>query len=51
MVLLLDHVAIAVRDLEGAQRFFDLLGFEVTDAVVIQSGQFSQYMGVPDPTT
>ena len=48
MVLFLDHVAIAVRDLDGAKRFFGLLGFEVADAVVIQGQQFSQYMGVPD---
>jgi catechol 2,3-dioxygenase-like lactoylglutathione lyase family enzyme len=48
MVLFLDHVAIAVRDLDGAKDFFDTLGFEVADAVVIQGEQFSQYMGVPD---
>ena len=48
MVLFLDHVAIAVRDLDGAKRFFRLLGFEVADAVVIQGEQFSQYMGLPD---
>ena len=48
MVLFLDHIAIAVRDLDGAKRFFGLLGFEVADAVVIQGEQFSQYMGLPD---
>lgn len=48
MALFLDHVAIAVRDLDGAKRFFGLLGFEVADAVVIQGEQFSRYMGVPD---
>ena len=42
MVRFLDHVAIAVRDLDGAKRFFDLLGFEVADAVVIQGEPFSQ---------
>jgi len=47
MVLFLDHVATAVRDLDGAKRFFGLLGFEVADAVVIQGEQFSRYMGVP----
>jgi catechol 2,3-dioxygenase-like lactoylglutathione lyase family enzyme len=47
MVLFLDHVAIAVRDLDGAKRFLGLLGFEVAEAVVIQGEQFSQYMGVP----
>jgi len=48
MVLFLDHVAIAVRDLDGAKDFFGLLGFELADAVVIQGEQFSRYMGVPD---
>jgi len=48
MVLFLDHVAVAVRDLDAAKRFFGLLGFEVADAVVIQGEQFSRYMGVPD---
>jgi catechol 2,3-dioxygenase-like lactoylglutathione lyase family enzyme len=48
MALFLDHVAIAVCDLDGAKRFFGLLGFEVADAVVIQGEQFSRYMGVPD---
>jgi catechol 2,3-dioxygenase-like lactoylglutathione lyase family enzyme len=47
MVLYLDHVAVAVRDLDGAEHFFRLLGFEVANAVVIQGEQFSQYMGVP----
>ena len=48
MVLSIDHVAVAVRDLDGAKRFFGLLGFEVADAVVIQGEEFSRYMGVPD---
>ncbi len=48
MVLYIDHVAVAVRDLDGAKRFFGLLGFEVADAVVIQGAQFSRYMGVSD---
>jgi catechol 2,3-dioxygenase-like lactoylglutathione lyase family enzyme len=48
MVLFLDHVAIAVRDLDGAKRFFDRLGFAVADAVVIHGEQFSHYMGTPD---
>jgi catechol 2,3-dioxygenase-like lactoylglutathione lyase family enzyme len=48
MVRFIDHVAVAVRDLDGAKRFFGLLGFAVADAVVIQGEQFSRYMGVPD---
>ena len=48
MVLFLDHVAIAVRDLRGAETFLGLFGFEVADAVVIQGEPFSSYVGVPD---
>jgi catechol 2,3-dioxygenase-like lactoylglutathione lyase family enzyme len=48
MVRFLDHVAIAVRDLDAAKHFFGLLGFEVADAVVIEGEQFSQYMGIAD---
>ena len=45
MVLFLDHVAIAVRDLNAAKHFFGLLGFEVADAVVIHGEQFSRLRG------
>ena len=42
-----DHVTVAVRDLDGARRFFALLGFRVERAVVIAGAPFDGYMGVP----
>lgn len=41
-----DHITIVVRDLEGARRFFGLLGFVEDKAVVISGPQFARYMGV-----
>ena len=43
-----DHVTIAVRDLEGAEGFFGLLGFEKTVATVASGEVMSRYMGIPD---
>lgn len=43
-----DHVTIAVRDLEEAERFFGLLGFEETIATVASGEVMSRYMGIPD---
>ncbi|MGA3148342.1 MAG: VOC family protein [Acidimicrobiales bacterium] len=43
-----DHVTIAVADLEGATRFFGLLGFEETAATVVSGERMSEYMGIPD---
>jgi catechol 2,3-dioxygenase-like lactoylglutathione lyase family enzyme len=43
-----DHVTIAVTDLNGTRRFFALLGFEETAAVVVSGEQMSRYMGIPD---
>lgn len=41
-----DHVTVAVRDLDGAKRFFALLGFREERAVVIAGAPFDRYMGV-----
>ena len=41
-----DHVTVAVRDLDGARRFFALLGFREERAVVIAGPPFDGYMGV-----
>lgn len=45
-----DHCTIAVRDLESAKRFFNLLGFEEDKpkTTVISGEVFSRYMGVDD---
>ena len=43
-----DHVTIAVTDLDGAKRFFVLLGFEETKATVVSGEEMSRYMGIPD---
>ena len=42
-----DHVTVVVRDLDGARRFFALLGFREERAVVIAGAPFDGYMGVP----
>ncbi len=42
-----DHVTIAVADLDGARRFFGLLGFEETAATVVSGEEMSRYMGIP----
>jgi catechol 2,3-dioxygenase-like lactoylglutathione lyase family enzyme len=42
-----DHVTIAVADLEEAERFFGLLGFEQTAATVVSGDEMSRYMGIP----
>jgi catechol 2,3-dioxygenase-like lactoylglutathione lyase family enzyme len=43
----IDHVTIAVTDLDAARHFFELLGLEVTKAVVISGAVMDDYMGVP----
>lgn len=42
-----DHVTVAVRDLDAARSFFQLLGFKEDKAVVISGPTFAAYMGVP----
>ena len=42
-----DHVTVAVRDLDSARAFFELLGFKEDKAVVISGPTFASYMGVP----
>ena len=48
MVKRFDHATIVVRDIDGAKRFFGLLGFAEAMAVVIAGEPFASYMGVPD---
>jgi catechol 2,3-dioxygenase-like lactoylglutathione lyase family enzyme len=43
-----DHVTIAVTELDAAERFFGLLGFEVTQRTVVSGAEISGYMGIPD---
>jgi catechol 2,3-dioxygenase-like lactoylglutathione lyase family enzyme len=43
-----DHVTMAVTDLEGAKRFFGLLGFHETRAAVVSGDEMSRYMGIPE---
>ena len=42
-----DHMTIVVTDLDEARRFFGLLGFEETIAVVASGERISEYMGIP----
>jgi catechol 2,3-dioxygenase-like lactoylglutathione lyase family enzyme len=42
-----DHVTVAVRDLDAARAFFEMLGFKEDKAVVISGPTFAAYMGVP----
>jgi catechol 2,3-dioxygenase-like lactoylglutathione lyase family enzyme len=42
-----DHMTIVVTDLDEGRRFFGLLGFEETIAVVASGEQISDYMGIP----
>lgn len=47
MVKSFDHLTIVVRDVDGAKKFFALLGFVETMSVVISGEPFDSYMGVP----
>jgi catechol 2,3-dioxygenase-like lactoylglutathione lyase family enzyme len=42
-----DHMTIVVTDLPEAERFFGLLGFEETIAVVASGETIAGYMGIP----
>lgn len=42
-----DHMTVVVSELEEAKRFFELLGFEETQSVVVSGQQMSDYMGIP----
>ena len=42
-----DHLTVVVTDLDEARRFFGLLGFEETIAVVASGERISDYMGIP----
>jgi catechol 2,3-dioxygenase-like lactoylglutathione lyase family enzyme len=42
-----DHVTVVVSELDEAERFFELLGFEETQAVVVSGEEMSNYMGIP----
>ncbi len=41
-----DHVTLVVIDLEEATRFFEVLGFEETESVVVEGEEMSRYMGI-----
>jgi catechol 2,3-dioxygenase-like lactoylglutathione lyase family enzyme len=43
-----DHVTLAVTELEEAQRFFSVLGFEEEKAVVASGPTIAEYMGIPN---
>jgi catechol 2,3-dioxygenase-like lactoylglutathione lyase family enzyme len=43
-----DHVTVVVTDLLEATHFFELLGFEETQAVVVSGEEMSSYMGIPE---
>ncbi|HWC37660.1 MAG TPA: VOC family protein [Acidimicrobiales bacterium] len=43
-----DHVTIVVTDLDEARRFFELLGFEESQTVVVSGEQMAKYMGIAD---
>jgi catechol 2,3-dioxygenase-like lactoylglutathione lyase family enzyme len=43
-----DHVTTVVTDLPEAKHFFELLGFEQTQAVVVSGEEMSSYMGIPE---
>jgi len=43
-----DHMTVVVEDLDGARRFFGLLGFVERLAVVASGDEISRYMGIPD---
>jgi catechol 2,3-dioxygenase-like lactoylglutathione lyase family enzyme len=42
-----DHMTIVVTDLDEGRRFFGLLGFEETIAVVASGERIAEYMGIP----
>jgi catechol 2,3-dioxygenase-like lactoylglutathione lyase family enzyme len=42
-----DHITIVVTDLPEARRFFGLLGFEESIAVVASGDRVADYMGIP----
>lgn len=47
MIKHFDHVTVVVDDLADARRFFGILGFKETAAVVISGNVMEAYMGVP----
>ncbi len=47
MIRKFDHVTIVVRDVDGAKRFFGLLGFKEVTSVVISGPVMDEYMGIP----
>ncbi len=46
MISNFDHLTIVVTDVAEARRFFGLLGFQETQAVVISGAEMDEYMGV-----
>jgi catechol 2,3-dioxygenase-like lactoylglutathione lyase family enzyme len=43
-----DHVTIAVADLDEAERFFALLGFEKSKSTLVSGPEMARYMGIPE---
>jgi len=43
-----DHVTLVVTDLDAGKRFFELLGFEESQRVVVSGDAMSKYMGIAD---
>ena len=43
-----DHVTVVVTDLDEGKRFFELLGFEESQRVVVSGDAMSKYMGIAD---
>ena len=48
MIHNIDHVTIAVKNLEEAKRFFNLFNFKEVIAVEIEGQEMSNFMGIPD---
>lgn len=46
MVKRFDHITFVVRDVDGAKRFFALLGFRETQSVLVSGRTMEDYMGV-----
>jgi catechol 2,3-dioxygenase-like lactoylglutathione lyase family enzyme len=47
MIKHFDHMTVVVEDLADARRFFGILGFKETAAVIISGPIMEAYMGVP----
>ncbi len=48
MVTGFDHMTLLGTDLDGAKRFFGLLGFKESASVVVSGDTMSKYMGIAE---